>query len=69
MTTKARSCEVCPSIVGPDGYEDSEENQRSLRVGVEDIGDAEEGTYIDLPEEDLRQVGRHHLALAVDAAY
>ena len=69
MTPEGGAGEVCSRIIGPDGDEDGEEDQRSLSIGVEDIGDAEEDTDIDLPEEDLRQVGRHHLSLAVDTAY
>ena len=53
----------------PDRDEDREEDDRGIGVGVEDIRDAEEAPDIDLSEDHLRQVGRHSLTLAVDAAY
>ena len=36
---------------------------------MQQVGDAEEAARIDLAKDDLRQVARHELALAVEAAH
>ena len=76
MTAEGRARQISARVIGPDRDEDREEDDRGLGVGVEDIGvgvedicDAEEAPDINLPEDHLRQVGRHSLTLAVDAAY
>ena len=69
MTSEGRARQISARIVGPDRDEDREEDDRGIGVGVEDIRDAEEAPDIDLSEDHLRQVGRHSLTLAVDAAY
>ena len=69
MTSEGRARQISARIVGPDRDEDREEDDRGIGVGVEDIRDAEEAPDINLSEDHLRQVGRHSLTLAVDAAY
>ena len=69
MMSEGRARQISTRVVGPDRDEDREEDDRGIGIGVEDIRDAEEAPDIDLSEDHLRQVGRHSLTLAVDAAY